>query len=1392
MKIPNSSYRIQFNKEFSFRQFEKIIDYLEQLGIDTIYASPILGAVTGSTHGYDGTDLHRINPEIGTLDQFRKIKKRLQKKQIKWLQDIVPNHMAFHPENNWLMDILQYGSASRYHTYFDTVHNSDYMGAPKLMVPILGDTIDNVLKSGDISIVRMHHSLYLQYADQRLPLRPTSYLPLLQTLLPNTGEEYNEIEKQVKEIETSADNTLWEKLCRKVFDQLATTGMMSRLDQNLAQWSSDIDLLHKILSHQHYQLCYWQATDQRINYRRFFTVNGLICVNVHDPAVFKDTHSFIQKLTKEGLIDGLRVDHIDGLHDPTDYLQHLRQLCGTDTYIVIEKILEQQEILPTYWPVQGTTGYDFMALCQNIATDRQGYRKLLHYYEDEIHKTTGITREQQSKKQKILTEYMQGDLDNLVSLFQQLDLEGISIKEDGFKTILSHFLCYFPIYRLYDCVFPLPNESFQLLLSVLDAIANDQVIPAQDLADFKQLFCRAQEYEQVTFRKKMSIFLSRCMQFTGPLMAKGVEDTLMYTYNGFIAQNEVGNHPENTSIRPKEFHRLMRERQMHWPMALNASATHDTKRGEDTRSRLLVLASCAEEWIDQVYKWEALIKQNYTGVLPYANDRYALYQALYGAYPMPGTSTTGFEERLKAYLVKYLREGKIHSDWANPQETYETEVQHYADFLLNKKEAFFPLFNSFLQSTVDFGIINSLAQLILKFTCPGIPDIYQGTELWDFSFVDPDNRREVDYVQHGEYLDQIRTHIGPDLIATLWNKRHDGKIKLWLMQKLIEIRKQHTALGPEGQYIALKVKGKYSKHILAFARVQGDQYIVSAVPLYIAKLKHLWDNDITDIDWADTRIILPEQKAYTWKHLLIPRNGTGMELRAAEIFNHLPLAVISCRQHAHERKAGILLPITSLPSQYGIGDLGKPAFLFAHQLYRAQQRYWQILPWNPTSAAQQYSPYSTLSAMAGNPLLISLDTLQRKGLLRKKECKSAQIADSDRVDYTQVETIKMQLLDKAYTRAVLDNDHNFSQFCVEEAYWLDDYALFVTIRKQQQQPWYTWPIPLRSRNKKALSDFVTDHATDIQKEKWIQYTFFQQWRDLRQHAHSLGIGLLGDVPFYPSLDSADVWAHPSFFALKSNGLPRAIAGVPPDYFNADGQLWGMPVFDWQELKRKNYSWWIDRLRHHSRLFDKVRLDHFRAFAAFWTVPAEESSAKNGKWQPGPGADFFDKLQAALPHMPFIAEDLGDIDATVYQLRDRYGLAGMKVLQFAFGIDMPRSPHIPHQYTPQHVAYTGTHDNNTLLGWYEEELDQASRRRIARYIGVPITKYQLNEHFIKMIYASVAQLVIVPMQDILGLNASHRMNSPASTSNNWLWRMGPRAFDKKYQKKLKQITTLYNR
>ncbi|WP_419658952.1 MalQ: 4-alpha-glucanotransferase [Desulfosarcina variabilis str. Montpellier] len=494
------------------------------------------------------------------------------------------------------------------------------------------------------------------------------------------------------------------------------------------------------------------------------------------------------------------------------------------------------------------------------------------------------------------------------------------------------------------------------------------------------------------------------------------------------------------------------------------------------------------------------------------------------------------------------------------------------------------------------------------------------------------------------------------------------------------------------------------------------------------------------------------------------------------------------------RSSGILMHLTSLPGLFGIGDMGPQAYRFADFLAQTHQRYWQILPLTPIDPDHNGSPYHSPSAFAGNPLLISPERLVQDGLLDAADLAAVPELPADRVDFSAVNAFKEKLLERAYDRfKARGRDAEYERFCRRHTGWLDDFVLFDTLKSYYGNvSWDQWPVKIRDRDAKALLAVQSELAEHLNLRRFVQYIFYSQWADLRRYCGQKQVRIIGDMPIYLPYESADVWRHPQFFKLGKNKRPRRVSGVPPDYFSDTGQLWGHPVYNWDGLQKKDYAWWIQRLEHQLGLFDVLRIDHFRGLVAYWEVSAAAKTAVNGKWMPVPVDDFFGKIAKHFAYLPIIAEDLGTITADVREVMCRYRLPGMRVLLFAFGEDFPDGSFLPHNHIRHCFVYTGTHDNNTVRGWFENEADKKAKKRWRSYIGRNVSAANISWEMIRLAMMSVADTVIIPMQDLLGLGADARMNDPSTTKGNWHWRLENDAITKPLTRRLRNMTETYGR
>jgi 4-alpha-glucanotransferase len=513
--------------------------------------------------------------------------------------------------------------------------------------------------------------------------------------------------------------------------------------------------------------------------------------------------------------------------------------------------------------------------------------------------------------------------------------------------------------------------------------------------------------------------------------------------------------------------------------------------------------------------------------------------------------------------------------------------------------------------------------------------------------------------------------------------------------------------------------------------------------------------------------------------------------------NKYPVSAVDSTSPSPERSAGILLHISSLPGDFGIGDFGPGSKLFINFLEKASQHYWQVLPLSITNSLNNYSPYSSHSAFAGNTMFIDPLKLAGEGLINTSGLSRYRIKPGDHVDFKSAAKAKENITREAYDtfrkQAGDKLQEEYTNFVEKERYWIDDFALYESLYNHfGNQPWNSWPEDFRDRNQEKLREYSESHAYELGLVKFSQFIFSKQWMEVKSCANNKGIKIFGDIPVYIDYNSADVWSHPGLFQLKSDMSMKAVAGVPPDYFNEEGQRWGMPIFNWKAMEKDHFTWWLRRIEKNLQWFDLLRLDHFRGFSAYWEIPAEEKTAVNGKWVKGPGTKLFDAICQRFPGMPFVAEDLGMIDQDVYDLRDRYELPGMKVLQFGFGENHDTNGHYPRNIDRHTVVYTGTHDNNTLKGWYTREANQKIIEQLNIITGKKITIKNVHREMIHLAYGTRAGMAIIPMQDWLGLREKSRMNYPATTNGNWKWRLNRRTLSGKLARRIHKLAILYNR
>lgn len=849
---PRATYRLQFHRGFTLRQGTQLVDYLHGLGVSHVYSSPLLKACPGSTHGYDVCDCSQLNPELGTETDFESFVAELRQRGMGLVLDIVPNHMGIGPENPWWWDVLKLGRASKFADYFDVDWDPpDPALQGKVLLPFLGDEYERVLERGELKVGCEHAEVTVRYFDRRFPASPESIL---------------------------------------------VPGKF--LEEAVAEFNADRQALDRFLEQQHYRLAFWKQGDARVNYRRFFNIAGLAGLRVELPLVFSDTHNRILAWHQRGYLDGLRVDHPDGLRDPKQYLERLHR-AAPETWVIVEKILEPGETLPRDWPVAGTTGYDFLNRVGGLFVDPAGEKPLTDFYAEFTGEKTDYQEVVRDKKRLCLRKLLVAEVDRLTRLLQAIS----SHRHPAFETadlreVLIELIAAFPVYRTYvQADLPpgvssgsAPRIGAEDLSHVEQAAAvagreRPDLDPAlfDLLKDLLLLRDRApnptaaspkkQEHPATPSRQSGDVsatereFVMRFQQLTGPAMAKGVEDTTFYCFNRFVALNEVGGDPGRFGLSVEEFHEACRQSHAEWPHTMLATSTHDTKRGEDVRARLGVLSEIPGAWADTVHRWAAMNERHRREGFPDRNAEYLFYQVLVGAWPLS-------VDRAAGYMEKASREAKQHTSWNDPDPAYDDALKRFVEASLNDSE-FVAEVERFVAPLVEPGHVNSLAQTLLKLTAPGVPDLYQGNELHDLTLVDPDNRRPVDY----ELRRRLLGELAGLSVEQAWQRRNEGLAKLWLIQKVLGYRRKDPGLyGAGAGYEPLKAHGAKAPHVVAFSR--GGR-VVTVVPRLVRGLAD---------GWVDTTIALPSG---TWANELTGESVDGGVCALGELLRQFPVAFLS-------------------------------------------------------------------------------------------------------------------------------------------------------------------------------------------------------------------------------------------------------------------------------------------------------------------------------------------------------------------------------------------------------------------------------------------------------------------------------------------------------------------
>ena len=927
MRIPSSSYRIQFNINFDFKKARDIMKYLASLCITDIYASPIFKAKKGSLHGYDVVDMNQLNPDLGTESDFEELMNNIKKAGMGWLQDIVPNHMAFDGENTMLMDVLENGPQSEYFDFFDIEWKHFYEGlSERLLAPFLGKHYSESLDAREIILNYDSDGFYISYYSLKMPLKIESYVRIITHRLPvlkrKLGEDHPDLIKflgvlySLKTLPVSKEERparysqiqFIKRILRELFNNNLT--IQEFIKNNVAIFNgetgagSDLSLLDSLLSEQLFRLSFWKVATEELNYRRFFNINGLISVRMEEERVFNATHALILNLIKAKKITGLRIDHIDGLYDPTGYLKKLRESTG-DVYIMVEKILQHEEALPSLWAIQGTTGYDFLNYVNGVFCDDRNGSKFNKLYYTFTGSKTSYEAMLYEKRKMIIEKDMTGDVDNLAHLLKKISSKnryGYDMSLYGLKKAIIEILAHFPVYRTYISHDVYTDRDRFYMNEAIEKAREMNLALLYEL-DFLESFLLLKFDEKLSGENKDEWihFVMRFQQLTGPLMAKGFEDTTLYVYNRLLSLNDVGGSPDNFGVSSTEFHEFNLKRSRRQPHSINATSTHDTKRGEDVRARINVLSEIPDIWESNLKKWSRINRRKKKTIkgttVPDKNDEYFLYQTMVGAMPLRKEEFDHFKIRLKDYIIKAVREAKVHTAWLKPDTDYEENFLAFIEklFYPSDKNQFLEEFLKFQKMISFYGTFNSLSQTLLKITSPGIPDFYQGSEFWDLNLVDPDNRRPVDFSLRSWLLNEIKSREGDlsRLINELFSTREDGRIKLFLMYKLLSIRQKHRKLFEKGDYIPIEIDGKYKDSVISFARMHGPLWAITVAPRFLTGVVKENQYPLGTVVWGDTHLILPDNAPVVWREMI-----TGSTLKSerrvlvGEALRQFPAAVL--------------------------------------------------------------------------------------------------------------------------------------------------------------------------------------------------------------------------------------------------------------------------------------------------------------------------------------------------------------------------------------------------------------------------------------------------------------------------------------------------------------------
>jgi (1->4)-alpha-D-glucan 1-alpha-D-glucosylmutase len=876
-RYPLSTYRIQLNRQFGFDDAAKIIPYLEELGIDYLYCSPLLQAAPGSTHGYDVVDHSKVSRELGGDQAFDRMCDALERSKMGQVLDIVPNHMAIARENPWWWDVLENGPSSAYAEFFDVdwepperrIHNT-------VLMPVLEDQYGILLEAGKIKVVREGGNFEVRNGERVFPVAPRSLWQILAPAAAKCGSDALAFLADGFDALPSPSSTDLKSITRRHRDKKLLVDMLAKLlnedavaagaiDDVIAELNADPDRLHELLEQQNYRVAYWRMAARDLGYRRFFDINSLVGLRIENERVFYATHQLVMRWVAEGRVTGLRVDHPDGLRDPLQYFQRLRAACP-DSWIVAEKILLGSEKLRESWPVEGTSGYDFLNVAGRLFVDPAGEQPLTDFYREFTGESADYAALVRARKQFSMRDTLGSEINTLTAMLLDLceadRLHRDYTRHEAHEVVRATMACL-PVYRTYvreprevapedDCQISAAIEAAKTYRSDLDA----------------RLFDFLRDILTLQAGGKLGAELGlRFQQISAAVMAKGVEDTAFYSFNRMLALNEVGGDPDCFHVTAEEFIAWCREMHRHWPLTMLATSTHDTKRSEDVRARLFLLSEEPERWSRAVVEWAAINEPHRSGEMPDRNFEYHLYQSMVGAWPIE-------KSRMLAYAEKAAREAKVFTSWTDPVPAYEDAVRKFVDGIYEDSK-FVESLNRFVGSLIYPGRINSLAQTLLKITSLGVPDFYQGSELWNLALVDPDNRRPQDFDLRRRLLADLR-NVTPEKVM---QRMDEGMPKMWLIRQALALRKRHPEwFGAEAGIEPVEVRGLRRDHVVAFIRGES---VTTIVPRLMAKLGG---------DWRDTEIELPRGE---WTNHMTGERLRGSRIRLAELMRRFPVALLA-------------------------------------------------------------------------------------------------------------------------------------------------------------------------------------------------------------------------------------------------------------------------------------------------------------------------------------------------------------------------------------------------------------------------------------------------------------------------------------------------------------------